>query len=196
MELTKINVEEECWKRIKEEEKKIFLPYVFNHKLFPRVLYFPVGSFAVERDLVSLFRDVCALHTLPNEVGPALKKIGELSLAGDLLIRNQEEIFEDTGEMIMVERLSPSHSKARKVLSRFYPEKEPYYQLFCPVEISKKPYSVLIQAGFSKEKKLSVTDNLPNMEGAILEEEKPLIYPLFDDILGKLLFLLHYAHLN
>ncbi len=196
MELIKINVEEECRKRIKEVEKEIFLPYIFRRRIFPRMLYFPPGSFATDKRLITLFADVCALHTVPEKTGPWLKRIAELSLAGDLEIKNQDEILEEKGELIITEGANPSLLAEDEAFSRLYPERKPYYMFSVRVRIGRRPCYILIQAGFIKNNQLKIADNLPNLGNLVLRDEKPVIYPVFDDLLKRLSLVVQYFCLN
>lgn len=194
MKLLGIDVEKECRKRIHDQEKEIFLPYIFGRSLFPRMLYFPGGSFAVDRYLLPLLCCVCAIHTFPEETDPRLRKISELSLAGKLVIKNQDTILQETGEIIMTE--GDSKSRTEETLTRLYPERQLRFLLFYGVRTSTGPTSILLQAAFLKGKKFTIVGRVPNMESVVLKDEKPVLYPLFDEILKKLLFQVSCAHLN
>lgn len=196
MQLVRIDVQKECWRRIPEVEKELFLPVVFRRKLFPRVLYFPAGSFAAETQLIPLFIHVCAMHTMPDMMGVAARKVAELSLSDKLLIRNQDEIFEETGKVVVVEQVPSPLSAANNSLSNLYPDADPYYELFCPAKMGGKLRHVLIQAGFLRKSGLRLTDTLPEMETIILRDEKTAIFPVFEDILEGLLFVRVYPCMN
>jgi len=196
MKLERIEAEKECWKRIEEQEKGKFLPYIFRRRLFPSILYFPTGSFAPETQLIPLFQNVCAMHTMPDVMKPSIRKIAELSLSDELLIRNQEDIFEETGEIIVVDRVPAPLSQTNNSLSNLYPDADPYYELFCPAKMRGKLRHVLIQAGFLRKNALRLTDTLPEMETIILRDEKTAIFPVFEDILEGLLFVRVYPCMN
>lgn len=163
---------------------------------FPECSISPPDPSLIDTHLLAVFRYVCALHTLPNKVGPPLEKIGELSLSGNLMIKNQDEILEEKGEIIMTERVSLSHPQTDEALSKLYPERKPYYQLFHRVTIRQKPYHVLIQAGFLKSSKLRKLNTLPRLDNVVLKNEKLIIHPVFDDIMKRVFFLAEYLCLN
>jgi len=196
MKVARINVEEDYRKKFPEKKKAKFLDYIFDHKLFPRTLYFPAEASIIDDDLRILFGYVCAIHTLPNEGKLLLEKVMKLSLDRNVMIKNQDEIFEEKGEIIMTECGSHSHSQVNEVLSKLYPEKKPYYLAFHGVAIKQKPYHVLIQVGFLRDRKIRIVDTLPKIDNAILKEEKLIAYPLFEDILKRILFKVYYVYLN
>jgi len=127
---------------------------------------------------------------------PSIRKIAELSLSDGLLIRNQEEIFQETGKIIVVDRVPAPLSPTNNSLSSLYPDADPYYELFYPAKMGGKLRRVLIQAGFLRKSGLRLTDTLPEMETIILRDEKTVIFPVFDDVLEGLLFVRVYPCMN
>jgi len=196
MQVVRIDVEEEYKKKFSEREKKKFLDYVFDHNLFPRGLYLPAGAFIRKGYLSLLLGYVSRIHMLQNQGELSLEKVAELSCGGDLMIKNQDDIFEEKGEIVITQCGLPAHSQADQRLLKLYPQRKPHYLAFDAVKIKEKSYYVLIQAGFLRENRLRIEDTIPDLGDVVLKEEKLTLYPLFDQVLKELLFGAYHAHLN
>lgn len=191
MQVVRIDVKEEYKKKFSERKEKKFLDYVFDHNLFPRGLYLPAGAFIRKGYLSLLLGYVSRIHMLQNQGELSLEKVTELSCGGDLLIKNQDDIFEEKGEIVMTQCGSHAHSQADQRLLKLYPQRKPYYLAFDAVKIKRKPYYVLIQVGFLRDRKIRIVDTLPKIDN-ILKDEKLILCPLFEDILKKMLFQIQY----
>jgi len=191
MQVVRIDVKEEYKKKFSEREKKKFLDYVFDHNLFPRGLYLPAGAFIRKGYLSLLLGYVSRIHMLQNQGELSLEKVAELSCGGDLMIKNQDDIFEEKGEIIMTQCGPHAHSQADQRLLKLYPQRKPHYLAFDAVKINGKPYYVLIQVGFLRDRKIRIVDTLPKIDN-ILKDEKLILCPLFEDILKKMLFQIQY----
>ena len=187
MQVVRIDVKEEYKKKFSEREKKKFLDYVFDHNLFPRGLYLPAGAFIRKGYLSLLLGYVSRIHMLQNQGELSLEKVTELSCGGDLMIKNQDDIFEEKGEIVMTQCGPHAHSQADQRLLKLYPQRKPRYLAFDAKKIKRKPYYVLIQVGFLRDRKIRIVDTLPKIDN-ILKDEKIILCPLFEDILKKMLF--------
>ena len=191
MQVVRIDVKEEYKKKFSERKKKKFLDYVFDHNLFPRVLYLPAGAFIRKGYLSLLLGYVSRIHMLQNQGELSLEKVTELSCGGDLMIKNQDDIFEEKGEIVMTQCGPHVYSQMDQRLLKLYPQRKPQYLAFDAVKIKRKPYYVLIQVGFLRDRKIRIVDTLPKIDN-ILKDEKLILYPLFEDILNKMLFQIQY----
>ena len=191
MQVVRIDVKEEYKKKFSEREKKKFLDYVFDHNLFPRGLYLPAGAFIRKGYLSLLLGYVSRIHMLQNQGELSLEKVTELSCGADLMIKNQDDIFEEKGEIVMTQCGPHAHSQADQRLLKLYPQRKPRYLAFDAVKIKRKPYYVLIQVGFLRDRKIRIVDTLPKIDN-ILKDEKIILCPLFEDILKKMLFQIQY----
>jgi len=191
MQVVRIDVKEEYKKKFSEREKKKFLDYVFEHNLFPRGFYLPAGAFIRKGYLSLLLGYVSRIHMLQNQGELSLEKVTELSFGGDLMIKNQDDIFEEKGEIVMTQCGPHAHSQVDQRLLRLYPQRKPRYLAFDAVKIKRKSYYVLIQVGFLRDRKIRIVDTLPKIDN-ILKDEKLILCPLFEDILKKMLFQIQY----
>jgi len=196
MQVVRIDVKEEYKKKFSEREKKKFLDYVFDHNLFPRGLYLPAGASIRKGYLSLLLGYVSRIHMLQNQGELSLEKMTELSCGGDLMIKNQDDIFEEKGEIVITQCGLPAHSQADYRLLKLYPQRKPQYLVFDVVKIKEKSYYVLIQTGFLRENRLRIEDTIPNLGDVVLKEEKLRLYPLLDQVFKELLFGAYHAHLN
>jgi len=128
---------------------------------------------------------------LQNQGELSLEKVAELSCGADLMIKNQDDIFEEKGEIVMTQCGPHAHSQADQRLLKLYPQRKPRYLAFDAVKIKRKPYYVLIQVGFLRDRKIRIVDTLPKIDN-ILKDEKIILCPLFEDILKKMLFQIQY----
>jgi|GEM_PF-2655926 len=196
MQVVRIDVKEEYKKKFSERKKKKFLDYVFDHNLFPRGLYLPAGASIRKGYLSLLLGYVSRIHMLQNQGELSLEKMTELSCGGDLMIKNQDDIFEEKGEIVITQCGLPAHSQADYRLLKLYPQRKPQYLVFDVVKIKEKSYYVLIQTGFLRENRLRIEDTIPNLGDVVLKEEKLRLYPLFDQVFKEILFGAYHAHLN
>jgi len=121
MQVVRIDVKEEYKKKFSERKKKKFLDYVFDHNLFPRGLYLPAGASIRKGYLSLLLGYVSRIHMLQNQGELSLEKMTGLSCGGDLMIKNQDDIFEEKGEIVITQCGLPAHSQADYRLLKLYP---------------------------------------------------------------------------
>jgi len=195
MKVKEINVKEEYTKKFPKRNKKL-LDFIFTHKLFPERLYIPDKALIMGGYLSFLFDYVTRACILQNRGELLLEKFIELCCGGDVIIKNQDQIFEEKGELIIIDCESHSNFQADNLLLRLYPNKKPYYLAFDAIRISGKPFYFLLQAGFLAPEKIKIVDNLPKIDNIVLKGEKIILYPLFEKIVNKMFFKLCYFYLN
>lgn len=128
----------------------------------------------------------------------------EISLSRDwcgfplanLLIRNQDEIFQEKGKIIFTEYGPQAYKEVDKELARLYPEEKLHYLALDAITIGGKPYSMLLQVGFLRKDRLRIGDTLPMMDDVILPGEKNILSSVFENILEGMLSSPQYCYLN
>lgn len=196
MGLVTVDVKQEYWKRVPQTENDRFLDLVINGGLFPRKLYLPEEATIVGLYLLILLEYVVRMADLGDQEGVSLEALLKFPVREQLTLKNADDIFQETGRIVMTRWQPHEHGETLEILRKLYPRETPCFVTFDGVVVKKKLYHVLIQAGFRRKSKLSVTDNLPRLGSTILKNEKPVLYPLFDEILKKFLFQVSFAHLN
>jgi len=196
MQIATIDVKEEYKKRFPKGENEKFVDFIFDHKLFPQKIYFPAGASIREGYLSMLISKVGRIAALQKEGNFSLKKIIEYSFGSDVIIKNQDDILEEKGEIIISEYGTHSDAQVDKALSKLYPKEKVCCETFDAVAIKGKFYYILIQVGFLKSNSLEIEDTLPPLDTVILKEEKYVLYPIFEDIFNKILFKAQYFYLN
>lgn len=196
MGLVTVDVKGEYWKRVPQTQNDRFLDLVINGGLFPRKLYLPEEATIVGLYLLILLEYVVRMADLGDQEGVSLEALLKFPVREQLTLKNADDIFQETGRIVMTRWQPHEHGEALEILRKLYPRETPCFVAFDGLLVKKKLYHVLIQAGFRREHKLSVNDNLPRLGSVILKDEKPVLYPLFDEILKKFLFQVSFAHLN
>ena len=224
MRVVEIDPRDEYKKSFCGKHDDTLLDFIFDHGLFPRKIYFPSQTSAVEGDLfvfshgtckkfirtiylprqgssiqgylLMLYNDVCKVMALQNEDISSVEKMIPHLFGAELMLKNQDDIFEERGELVMTEYGRSAHTQVEKILSRLYPTEKCHYLGFQGIRMGGQAYHVLLQVGFLKRNRLRTNDTLPGIENVILKDEKPLIYPVFEDILKRMLFLPQYLCLN
>ena len=194
--MIRIDVKDEYTKKFSESGKEKFVDYIFDHKLFPRRIYLPSGASIRKGYLSLLLGGVGRVRMLQNQGELSLERLANLSFGGDLIIKNEDDIFEEKGEIVITQCGLPAHSQADCRLLKLYPQRKPQYLVFDVVKIKEKSYYVLIQAGFLRENRLRIEDTIPDLGDVVLKEEKLRLYRLFDQVFKELLFGAYHAHLN
>jgi len=211
MQLVKINPQEEYKKSLCSKEDDELLDFVFRHRLFPRSIYLPEEAFPPGGDLLVLFqgksRSLMQTIHLPQQVEQmrgylfalfnqvrniAVLKKRNISSAQkmipflfgeDVKLKNQDEIVEEKGEILIAESRRSAHREIEKNLSRLYPEEKSRYLELQGIQLKGQSYYLLLQVAFRKVGRLYIEDTLPNLDGVILSDEKAIIYPMLEDIL-------------
>lgn len=196
MGLVTVDVKGEYRKRVPQTENDRFLDLVINGGLFPRKLYLPEEATIMELYLLMLLEYVLRMADLGDQEGVSLEALLKLPLREQLTLKNADNIFQETGRIVMTRWQPHEHGEALEILRKLYPRETPCFVAFDGLLVKKKLYHVLIQAGFRRKSKLSVNDNLPRLRGVILKDEKPIVYPLIDEVLKKLLFTGSLLYLN
>lgn len=192
----RIDVKDEYKRKFSESGKEKFIDYIFEHKLFPQRIYLPSGASIRKGYLSFLLGAVGRARMLQNQGEFSLERLANLSFGEDLIIKNEDDIFEEKGEIVITQCGLPAHSQADYRLLKLYPQRKPQYLVFDVMKIREKPYYVPIQAGFLRENRLRIEDTIPDLGDIVLKEEKLRLYPLFDEVFKEFLFGAYYAYLN
>jgi len=176
-----IDVKKEYTKRFPKTNEKI-LDFIFTHNLFPKKLYIPCEALSMEGYLSLLFDFVTRAYILQNEGELSPEKFSKLSWGENVILKNHDQIFKERAKLIITDCNSSSFSQVDDILFRLYPGKKPHYLAFDVIRIEGKPFYLLLQAGFLLPEKINIVDNLPKMDNIVLEEEKIILYPLFEEI--------------
>jgi len=196
MKLIEVDLRQEYRKSFGEKEDEETLKFIFSHGLFPQRLYYPEGAIMIGDSLFTLPDQVQKVSYLKKQGGCSLQEMSELFFGSDVLIKNQDEILEEKGELIMAEYGPYGDVTVERILSDLYPGKEYAYLAFDAVKMQGRTYEILLQVGFVRRNRMRIEDTLPALHDSILKEEKPIIYPLLEDIFKKLLFQVNHVYLN
>jgi len=186
MRLIEIDVKDEYQKAYGEDDGEI-LDFILSRRLYPRRLYYPAKAFLTEDPLFILPDHIFTVRMLRKEETISLQRVSEDLFGSDVIIKNEDEILEETGELVIAEDTPSGDAKIYEMLERLYPGKMCAYQALDALKVRGKSYQILVQVGFVRGEELRIEDNLPPMDGIVLPKEKPLIYPLFGDLLKRML---------
>jgi len=197
MKIKKINLKEKCAKIFRERHDRKILNFIFENNFLPENLYIPLNASITQGWLSLLFDFITRACILQNRGELSPEKFAELFWGKDLLLKNQDQIFQEKGELIMIDCRPCFHSQADDILTKLYPGMTPHYLAFDVVKIEGKAFYLLLQVGFLTPGKIKIKDNLPKLNNIILEEEKVILYPLFEEIFNRNFFKpCYYFYLN
>lgn len=196
MKIKKINLKEKYGKIFRKRNDREILDFIFENNFLPESLYVPSKALITEGFLSLLFSFAMRASILKKRGELSPEKFMELLWGKDLLLKNQDEIFEEKGELIMIDCRSPLHSQADKILLKLYPETKPHYLAFDVVKIEERPFYLLLQVDFLAPEKIKIKDDLPKIDNVLLGEEKVILYPLFEKIFSRSFFKPCYFYLN
>jgi len=191
MKIKRINLKEKCAKIFRERHDRKILNFIFENNFLPENLYIPLNASITQGWLSLLFSFVIRASILQRRCELSPEKFVELLWGKDLLLKNQDKIFEERGELVMADCRPCFHSQADGILTRLYPEMKPHYLAFDVVKIEGRPFYLLLQVGFLIPEKIKIRDNLPRIDNIVLEEEKIILYPLFEEFLKPCYFYLN-----
>jgi len=195
MKFVKIDVKDE-YERVYGKEDEEILDSILSYRLYPRKLYRPSEALSTLDPLFILPAQMSLFRMLRQTGMASLQDIRPYLFGSDVILKNEDEIIEETGMLVMVEDGSAGDAEVYRILETLYPGKICAYQAVDTLKMEGRVYQVLVQAGFVRQETLRIADNLPPMRDILLPEEKGLIHPLFDDILGRFLFGVRCVHLN
>lgn len=197
MKVVEINVKKEYKKRFEARQKdEDVLDLIFSLGFFPARLYYPAGVSRGGGYLSVLSSEVWKVSSLKEQGSLSLKRLMEFSFGKDLILKNQEDLVEDRGEIIVVESGPAYESKVERILKGLYPEEKVHHLFFDTLKMQGKVYKILLQAGFVSLHRYCIRDTLGDISTSILQEEKTLIFPVFKDILSDILFKDENLHLD
>ncbi len=189
MKVIEIDVKKEYEKRFEARQKDEYvLDMIFTSGLFPAKLYYPAGVSIGGGYLSVLSSEVWKASSLKEQGSLSLEKLMELSFGKDLILKNQEDLVEDRGEIIMVESRPAYESKVARILKGLYPEEKVHHLFFDTLKMQGKVCKILLQVGFFSLHRYCIRDTLGDISTSIFQEEKALIFPVFKDILSDILF--------
>lgn len=188
MKVVEIDPREAYKRKFCDKQGDRLLDFIFDHGLFPRKIYFPAQASVKEGYLLMLFNDVCKVFMLQNEDSLSVEKTVQCLFGGDVILKNQDEILEEKGDLVITECGASAHIQIEKVLSKLYPRKKSHYFGLEGIKIKGQAYYMLLQVGFLRSGRLRINDTLPKFDNVILKDEKLIIYPVFEDILKRILF--------
>ena len=193
MKFRKIDPRKEYLKKLARGEDEKLLDVIFDNRWFPRTIYFPLAAQAVGGYLTLLRGDVVRLSMLcygdVNLFGELpvreriLTQMRRYSFGGDVVLRNQDQIYQEKQTVIMAPNAHKSNSYAEKELATLYPNETCHYLAFDAVTIGGEGYYVLLQAGFLQKHTYCLKDTLPEFSTKLLPGEKSLLFPGFEKIL-------------
>ena len=186
--LAEINVGEEYQKRFPTRHDDRLLDFIFCYKLFPHKLYVPPEASLVEGYLSMLLSDLSRISILKNKRTLSSKRIIQESFGDDMTIKNQDEILEEKGEVVLVEYRPFYERQIEKILLRLYPRKKIRHLCLDTLRLRGRTWKMLLQVGFLNTNRYELRDTLADMSSLILQEEKALIFPVFKDIFSEILF--------
>jgi len=196
MQLAQIDIKKQYQKKFGHRRHDRLLEFIFDHRLFPRKLYVPTGALLLRGYLSFLLSEVWRASLLDNERDLTTERLVRFSFGENLLIRNQDEIFQEKGKLIFTEYGPQAYKEVDKELARLYPEEKARYLALDAVTIGGKPYSMLLQVGFLRKDRLLIGDTLPMMDDVILPGEKSILSPVVENILEDMLSSPQYCYLN
>lgn len=196
MRLVEVNVKEEYQKSYGEREDEEILDFIFSHRLLPWRVYYPAEALAIGDPLFMLPDSVEKVSYFRKRGNFSLREIFESFFGSDVLIKNEDEILEEKGELIMTEDSPSGDAKVDQILSNLYPGEKCAHMALDTLKMRGKTYQILVQVGFVRKGRMRIEDTLPPIHNIILKEEKPVIYPLLEDIFKKILFQAHCFCLN
>jgi len=196
MKIKKINLKEKYGEIFTKRNDREILDFIFENNFFPENLYIPLNASVTQGWLSLLFNFTMRASILKERGELSNEKFMELFWGKDLLLKNQDEIFQEKRELIMIDCRPCFHSQADKILLKLYPGMTPDYLAFDVVKIEGKAFYLLLQVGFLTPGKIKIKDNLPKLNNIILKEEKIILYPLFEEIFDRNFFKPCYFYLN
>lgn len=189
MKVIEIDVKKEYKKRFEARQKDEYvLDMIFTSGLFPAKLYYPAGVSTGGGYLSVLSSEVWKASSLKEQGSLSLEKMMELSFGKDLILKNQDDLVEDRGEIIMVESRPAYESKVVRILKGLYPEEKVHHLFFDTLKRQGKVCKILLQVGFLSLHRYCIRDTLGDISTSILREEKTLIFPVFKSVLSEILF--------
>ena len=191
MKIKNINLKEKYGKIFRKRNDREILDFIFENDFLPENIYIPLNASITQGWLSLLFDFIVRACILQNRGELSPEKFAELLWGKDLLLKNQDQIFEEKGELIMIDCRPCFHSQADDILTRLYPGMKPHYLAFDIVKIEERPFYLLLQVGFLMPEKIKIRDNLPRIDNIVLEEEKIILYPLFEEFLKPCYFYLN-----
>lgn len=186
--LAEINVGEEYQKRFPTRHDDRLLDFIFCYKLFPHKLYVPLEACLAKGYLSMLLNDLSRIAILKNKRILSPERIIQESFGDDMSIKNQDEILEEKGELVLVERKPFYERQIEKILLRLYPRKKIRHLCLDTLRLQGRTWKFLLQVGFFNTNRYELGDTLGDMSSLILQEEKALIFPVFKDIFSEILF--------
>ena len=196
MKIKKINLKEKYGEIFTKRNDREILDFIFENNFFPENLYIPLNASVTQGWLSLLFNFTMRASILKERGELSNEKFMELFWGKDLLLKNQDEIFQEKGELIMIDCRPCFHSQADDILLKLYPGMKPHYLAFDVVKIEGRVFYLLLQVGFLTPGKIKIKDNLPKLNNIILKEEKVILYPLFEEIFKRNFFKPYYFYLN
>ena len=194
--LAEINVGEEYQKRFPTRHDDQLLDFIFYYRLFPQKLHVPLEASLVRGYLSMLLSDLSRIAILKNEGILSPKRIIQESFGDDTTIKNQDEILEEKGEIVLVEYRPFYERQIQEILFRLYPRKKIRHLYLDTLRLRGRTWKLLLQVGFLNTNRYDLRDTLGDMSSLILQEEKALIFPVFKDILSDILFKDQNLHLD
>lgn len=188
MRLAEINVGEEYQKRFPTRHDDQLLDFIFCYKLFPQKLYVPFEASPVKGYLSMLLSDLSRIRMLKNKRTFSPERIIQESFGDDMTIKNQDQILEEKGEVVLVERKPFYERQIEEILLRLYPRKKIRHLCLDTLRLQGRTWKFLLQVGFLNTNRYDLRDTLGDMSTLILQEEKALIFPVFKDIFSEILF--------
>ncbi len=188
MRLAEINVGEEYQKRFPTRHDDQLLDFIFYCKLFPHKLYVPLEACLAKGYLSMLLSDLSRIAILKNERTLSPERIIQESFGDDTTIKNQDQILEEKGEVVLVERKPFYERRIEEILLRLYPGKKIRHLCLDTLRLRGRTWKFLLQVGFRNTNRYELGDTLGDMSSLILQEEKALIFPVFKDIFSEILF--------
>jgi len=186
--LAEINVGEEYQKRFPTRHDDRLLDFIFCYKLFPHKLYVPFEASLAKGYLSMLLSDLSRIAILKNKRTLSPERIIQESFGDDMTIKNQDEILQEKGEVVLVERRPFYERQIEEILLKLYPGKKIRHLYLDTLRLRGKTWKILLQVGFLDTNQYELGDTLGDMSNLILQEEKALIFPVFKDIFSEILF--------
>lgn len=186
--LAEIDVGEEYQKRFPTRHDDRLLDFIFCYKLFPHKLYVPLEASLAKGYLCMLLSDLSRIAVLKNKRILSPERIIQELFGDDMSIKNQDEILEEKGEVVLVEYRPFYERQLEEILLRLYPQKKIRHLCLDTLRLRGRTWKILLQVGFLNTNQYELTDTLGDMSSLILQEEKALIFPVFKDIFSEILF--------
>jgi len=196
MRLIELDVKKEYRRSFGEGCDEKTLDFIFSQGLFPRRLYYPEGAIPIGDPLFTLPDEVERVSYLRRHESLSLRTLSHLSFRSNLIIKNQDQILEEKGEVIVLEDSPSGDDKLEPILANLYPGEKCAYLALDVLKMGGKIYQILVQVGFVRKSKMRIEDTLPPLDSVMVEEERSIIYLLFEDILKEMMFQVHCLCLN